>query len=66
VALLILDHASLYFASSLNPRLEDALDNAYSQYISSKTHDAVQKQFSASPEEYSILQFTEFILEHRL
>jgi hypothetical protein len=48
------------------PSVKDALDNAYSQYLSSDAHNAVQRQFSASAQEYSISQFTEFILQYRL
>jgi hypothetical protein len=66
VSILVLEHASLYYASSSKPPLDQALDRAYSQYNVSITHSLVTEQFSASPQTYSILQFTEFILNHRL
>ena len=66
VTVLILDHAALLYASPSRPTLDDALDQAYSQYESSDTHNAAKEQFSLSPKEYSILEFTEFILRHRI
>jgi hypothetical protein len=66
VSILILEHASLYYALSSKPDLDKALDRAYSQYRVSNTYNAVIEQFSAPPETYSILQFTEFILRYRL
>jgi hypothetical protein len=48
------------------PTLDHALDRAYSQYRASNTHNAVIEQFSAAPQTYSILQFTEFMLGYRL
>ena len=65
VTILILERAYLLFVSS-SPSLSDALDQAYRQYKSSDTHDAVKEQFSLRPKRYSILQFTEFVLSHRL
>jgi len=65
VTILILDCTSLFNSTASYP-FQDALDNAHSQYVSSGTHDAVKEQFSLPPKEYSILQFTEFILSHRL
>ena len=44
----------------------EALDNAYSLYKQSGTHQMVISQFPGSPNDYSTLQFTEFILQHRL
>jgi hypothetical protein len=64
--ILILEHACLSFASQSQPTKDEALDQAYSRYCASDVHDEVTKQFPASPEEYSTLQFTEFILKHRL
>ena len=49
VSILILEHASLSYASSLRPDLDEALDRAYSQYRASNTHDAVIEKFSAPP-----------------
>jgi len=61
VIILILEYASLIKKNSTEP-----LDKAYSQYINSDTHNAVQECFLVSPNQYSILQFTEFILKHHL
>ena len=66
VTVLILDHATLLYASPSCPTLGDALDQAYSQYEFSDTHNAVKEQFPLSPKQYSISQFTEFVLSHRL
>ena len=67
VTLLILERASLLYASpSSRLALDSALDQACSQYESSDTHDAVKEQFSLPPKQYSISQFTEFVLSHRL
>jgi hypothetical protein len=63
---IILEHACLLFASKLNPIRERALDRACSQYKSSDIHHKVREQFSAPPIQYSIFQFTEFIIQHRL
>ena len=65
-SILILDCASLIYASASRPTLEGALDQAYHQYKSSDTHNAVKEQFSLRPKQYSILQYTEFVLSHRL
>jgi len=66
VTILILDHASLSHASSSIPTLEIALNKACFQYTSSHIHDKITNQFAAPPGEYSISQFNEFILQHRL
>ena len=66
VALLILDRSSLLYASPSSPTLEDALDQAYSQYKTSGAYTAAKEQFFLPPEQYSISQFTEFVLSHRL
>jgi len=66
VSILILDRASVSYASPSHPTLKDALDQAYSQYESSDTHNAVKEQFSLPLTEYSISQLTEFVLSHRL
>jgi len=63
---IILEHACLLHASQLHPTIKEALDRAFSQYRSSDIHNAVRKQFSAPPMQYTILQYTEFIVEHRL
>ena len=66
MAILILDHTCLFHASSSRPSVDEALDRAYSQYQASKTYDAVIRQFDAPFNKYSVLHFTEFILNHRL
>ena len=65
VTLLILNRTSLLYASPSRPTLDNALDQACSQYISSDTHNAVKEQFLLPPKQYSILQFTKFVLSHR-
>ena len=65
-SILILDRACLFYAPASRLSLEDALDQAYSLYKSSGIHIVVKEQFSLRPEQYSILQFTEFVLSHRL
>jgi len=66
VTILILERTSLFYVSQSHPTLDNALEKAISLYKSSDTHNAVKRQFSLPPEEYSILQFTEFVLGHRL
>ena len=66
VAILILDCASLFYSSPSHLTLSNALDQAYSQYRCSDTHNAVKEQFLLPPKQYHILQFTEFVLSHRL
>ena len=63
---LILEHACLSYASQHDSDRDEALDGAYSRYTSSDFHNEVPRHFSAPPTQYSVLQFTEFILEHRL
>jgi hypothetical protein len=65
-SILILDRASLLYISPSFRTLEEALDQAYRQYKSSDTHNEVKEQFSLHPKRYSIFQFTEFVLSHRL
>jgi hypothetical protein len=65
VTILILEHACLFYASSSMPTFENAFDDAYSQYQAADIHNKVIKQFSGPSKEYSIQQFTEFILSHR-
>jgi hypothetical protein len=66
VIILILEHACVSYASQSNPTRDEALDQAYSRYCASGVHNEVTKQFFAPPKEYSIPQFTAFILKHRL
>ena len=65
-SILILNRASLLYASPSRPTLEGALDQAYYQYKSSRTHNAVKEQFSFHPKQYSVSQITDFVLSHRL
>jgi hypothetical protein len=64
--ILILEHACLSFASQPKSTNDEALDRAYSRYCASGIHNELTTQFSETPKEYSILQFTEFILKNRL
>jgi L-asparagine transporter-like permease len=66
VTILILDHACISYASLSQPTLKEALHKACSQYNNSHSHDAVTKQFTVTSRQYSISQFTEFILRYRL
>jgi len=66
VTLLILDRASVSYASPSRPTVYKALDQAYSQYKYSDTHNAVKEQFPLPPEQYSISDFTKFVLSRRL
>jgi hypothetical protein len=61
---LILEHACLLHTLQDDPSA--ALQRAYSQYISSNSHDEVKKQFTNPSKHYSGPQFIEFILKHRL
>ena len=63
---LILEYATILFASPSRPSLVEALDKACSQFIYSNTHSAVNRLFLLSPNLYSTQQFTEFLLIHRL
>jgi hypothetical protein len=64
--IIILEHTGLLYASSSRPTLEQALYKAHNLYAVSGIHDAVTNQFNAPLRDYSISQFTEFILKHRL
>jgi hypothetical protein len=64
--ILILENACLYYASQPEPNRDEALNQAYSRYCGSGIHSKVTKQFFSLPMEYSIPQFTEFILKHHL
>jgi hypothetical protein len=66
VTILILDNTCLSYTSQSQPTRDKAFDQAYSRYCASNIHVDLTKQFCASPKEYSILQFVEFILKHRL
>jgi hypothetical protein len=66
VTILILEGACLIHASLARPTLKKALNMAHSQYVDSNIFEAVMEQFSATSEEYSALQFTEFILKNHL
>jgi hypothetical protein len=64
--ILVLENACLSFASQSKPTRGAALDQAYSRYCASSVDDEVKRWFSLGPDAYSIDQFTEFILQHRL
>jgi len=66
VTIIILEYACRIRASSPDSTCGKALDKAYSRYKQSGTHKVVKKQFPGSPNQYSIQQFTVFILQHRL
>ena len=59
---IILEYACILFTSPSRPTLEQVLDRACSQFISSDTHNAVKRLFRL----YSTQQLIEFILTHRL
>ena len=69
--ILILDHAarSRFDGLPSRPTRDRALKQAYLQYKSSGTHNAVvNERFPRLPgyQQYSILEITEFVLSHRL
>jgi hypothetical protein len=66
VLILILENACLSYTSQSKPTRDQALEQAYAQYCASGIHIDLTKQFSASRKEYSMPQFIEFILKHRL
>jgi hypothetical protein len=66
VTLLILDHAGLSYASSSKPTLKKVLKKACAQFMASHVLDEIVNQFTAPPQEYSMSQFREFIVQHRL
>jgi hypothetical protein len=66
VAILILEYASVVYASQSQPTRNKALNQAYAQYSASDIYNELMKHFSAPPVEYSLLQLTEFILQHHL
>ena len=66
---LILEYASILFASPYRPTRKKAFDKACSKFMSSGTQNAVNQLvqlFLLSPESYSTQKFIEFILAHRL
>src|SRR6266850_2504383 len=64
--ILILEHVCLSYGSQSKPTRDEVLDQAYSRYCASDIRNEVTEKFSAPPDKYSILQYTEFILKHRL
>jgi len=64
--ILILEHACVLSASLSPPPLEYALGQAISAYRNSENHDLVMKQFPRPLNEYSIPEYTKFILQHHL
>ena len=66
MTILILDHAGLSYASSSKPTLNMVVTNACAQFMASHVLDEIVNQFTAPPQEYSISEFTDFILDHRL
>jgi hypothetical protein len=64
--IIILEYACRFRTSSPDSSRKKALDKAYSRYKRSGTHNVVKSQFHGSPNQYSISQFTEFIIRHRL
>jgi len=65
VTILILNHTTLSYALSPRPTLEMAFNEACSQYMASFVHNEISRQFTEHSYKYSILHFTEFILQHR-
>jgi hypothetical protein len=66
VTILILECACTSYASQTQPTRTEALDRAYFRYVASEFHNQLTKQFAGPPEQYSVLQFMEFISKHRL
>ena len=66
VTIIMLEYACRIRTSSPGLTLAKALDEAYSRCKQSGTHKVVKTQFQGSPNKYSVSQFTEFILQHRL
>jgi len=65
VIILILEHACISYLSSSRPSYNQALAKACSQYRASQLHNVVTKQLPTPLQDYSVSQFTEFILGHR-
>ena len=53
VTVLILEYATILFASPSHPSRKKALDKACSQFIISNTHTTVNRLFLLSPKPYS-------------
>jgi len=66
VTIIILEYACRFHASSPDSTRVKVLDEAYSRYKQSGTYEVLEREFPGSPNEYSIEQFTEFTLQHRL
>ena len=66
VTLILLEYTCRFSASSPGSNPEKALDEAYFRYKQSGIDEVVKSQFPGSPNEYSTLQFSEFIFQHRL
>jgi hypothetical protein len=65
VIILILEHASLFYASSSKQSYNEALERGYSQLMASNTYNALVEQFPTH-QKSSTTQVIEFILNHRL
>jgi hypothetical protein len=65
VALLIVDCASLLYASASRPPYKEALEFACLRYHYSDTQNAIRARFP-SPGEYSVSEITDFVLANRL
>ena len=66
VTIIILEFACRFRASSPGSTPEKALDKAYSKYKKSGNHEDVKEKFLGHHNQYSVPEFTEFILQHRL
>ena len=64
--IIVLDHATLFHASPSRPTLDRALDQACSRYKSSNIHNTIKEHFTRPPKQYTVTQFTDFVLRHRL
>jgi hypothetical protein len=65
VTILLLEHACVLYASPSKLSYEEILNRAYSQLMDSNIYNALTEQFLIN-QSYSIDQFVEFILNHRL
>lgn len=64
MTILILEHASLSALGNMQSHNE-ALNTAYSLLLASRTYNAITEQFPTD-QRYSISEFIDFILNHRL
>ena len=64
--ILILEYATIHFASPSCPTRQEALNEAFSLFSRSDIHNEVNQLFELPPQLYSTRQFTEFILKRRL